>query len=506
MPSYILSLDAGTTSARAILFDRQGQMVDVVQKEIDQIYPRPGWVEHHPGALWLTQKLVAQELMNKRSLRAGDIAAIGIANQRETTLLWDRASGQPVHNAIVWQDRRTASLCEQLKAAGYEALIRQKTGLLPDAYFSGTKIRWLLDEIPGARRRAERGELAFGTVDTWLLWHLTQGRVHATDVSNASRTLLFNVHELKWDEELLRLLDIPAAILPKVHSSSEVYGHAAPDHFGGEIPIAGMAGDQQAATFGQMCTEPGLIKNTYGTGCFLMMNTGTRLIESRRKLLSTVAWQIGSEVQYALEGSIFIGGAIVQWIRDNMGFIQKAGDIEALALSVNDHGGVYFVPGFVGLGAPHWDPYSTGLLIGLNRDTRPGHIARAALEAICLQSVDVLQTMEKDSGLKVKELRVDGGAVENDLLMQIQADLSGYNLVRPQTTETTALGAAYLAGLAVGYWKDVEELKTHWRVERTFRPGLPAEDAAKRVGQWRRAVERSRAWNKEEGRTADEKA
>jgi glycerol kinase len=499
MSAYIVSLDAGTTSARAMLFDRNGQMIDAVQQEIPQVYPRPGWVEHQPGELWSVQRRVARELLQKQKLQAGDIAALGIANQRETTLLWDRASGRPIHNAIVWQDRRTAQICEQLKADGFESLIRQRTGLLLDAYFSGTKIRWLLDEIPGARRKAEKGELAFGTVDSWLLWHLTHGRVHATDVSNASRTLLFNIHKLAWDEELLDLLDIPAAILPQVRSSSEVYGSTAPEHFGGEIPIAGIAGDQQAATFGQMCIETGLVKNTYGTGCFLMMNTGTRIINSRHKLLSTVAWQIGNEVQYALEGSIFIGGAIVQWIRDNLQFISEARDIEALASSVEDHGGVYFVPGFVGLGAPHWDPYSTGLLIGLNRDTRPGHIARAALEAICLQSVDVLQTMEKDSGLKIKELRVDGGAAVNDLLMQTQADLSGYKLLRPNITETTALGAAYLAGLAVGYWQDLDELRTHWTVEQTFRPALSADEAGRRLDQWHWAVERSKGWGQPDG-------
>ncbi len=496
MANFIITLDAGTTSERAILFDQNGQIQGVSQREIQQHYPRPGWVEHNPEELWSTQKFVVRDLMSQQKLKAQDIAALGITNQRETVIIWDRQTGKPIHNAIVWQDRRTADYCDQLKEAGQEEMIRTKTGLVIDAYFSGTKIKWLLDEVEGARERAEKGELAFGTVDSWMLWRLTHGKVHATDVSNASRTLLFNIHELAWDKELLRLFDIPEAILPEVRSSSEVYGKTVPEHFEGEIPIAGIAGDQQAATFGQMCIEPGMLKNTYGTGCFMVMNTGKEAIESKHKLLTTIAWKIQDEVHYALEGSIFIGGAVVQWIRDNLRFIHEAGEIESLAASVKDNGGVYLVPAFVGLGAPHWDSYSTGTLLGLNRGTQPGHIARAALEAICLQSVDVLETMVKDSGLEPLELRVDGGAVANDLLMQTQADLAGLNIVRPAVTETTALGAAYLAGLAVGYWTDLEEIRGQWQAERTFSPAMPREEVQQIRKNWARAIERSKGWLK----------
>ncbi len=496
MPTFIITLDAGTTSERAILFDENGEIRGTSQREIEQFYPQAGWVEHNPEELWATQKFVVRDLLNQNNLSASAIAAIGITNQRETTIIWNRDTGKPIYNAIVWQDRRTAAYCDQLKAEGKEELVRSKTGLVLDAYFSGTKIKWLLDQVEGAREAAESGKLAFGTVDTWMLWRLTHGKVHATDVSNASRTLLFNIHTLQWDQELLTLFDIPESLLPEVRSSSEVYGHTVKEHFEGEIPIAGMAGDQQAATFGQMCIEPGMLKNTYGTGCFMVLNTGEQAIESKHKLLTTIAWKIGDTVHYALEGSIFIGGAVVQWLRDNLRFIDQAKDVENLAQTVEDNGGVYLVPAFVGLGAPHWDPYSTGTMVGLNRGTRQGHIARAAMESICMQSVDVLETMVKDSGLDPKELRVDGGAVGNNLLMQTQADLAGLTIVRPKVTETTALGAAYLAGLAVGYWDDPEKIKKQWQADRRFSPALPEKRVQEIKHNWHRAIERSKGWLK----------
>lgn len=495
MSKYIMTIDAGTTSERAIIFNKKGETIKTSQREFEQFYPKPGWVEHNPLEIWETQKFTINDVLEKQGASADDIAAIGITNQRETTLVWNRKTGKAIYNAIVWQDRRTANFCEDLKAKGLGDKIQKKTGLLIDAYFSGSKIRWILDHVDGAQELAEQGKLAFGTVDTWLLWKLTNGQVHATDVSNASRTMLYNIHDLAWDEELLEIFNIPKAMLPEVKSSSEVYGHTAKEHFGAEIPIAGIAGDQQSALFGQMCTEPGMVKNTYGTGCFLVMNTGKEAIKSENKLLTTIGWQVNGEVNYALEGSIFIGGAIVQWLRDNLHFVESSSDIESLAKSVEDNGGVYFVPGFVGLGAPHWDQYSTGLMIGLTRGTQKGHIARAALEALALQSMEVINTMALDSGIDLKELRVDGGASANNLLMQIQSDVTGLDIVRPEIVETTAQGAAFLAGLAVGYWKDMEEIKQIWKSDRRFKPS--GKDVSKLKHNWSRAVERAKAWVEE---------
>lgn len=495
MSEYIITIDAGTTSERAIIFDKKGAIVDSSQKEFEQFYPKPGWVEHSPLEIWETQKFTINDVLEKRKINASDIAAIGITNQRETTIVWDRKTGKSIHRAIVWQDRRTAGYCENLKAKGVMDKIQEKTGLLIDAYFSASKIRWILDHVAGAQERAEKGELAFGTVDTWLLWKLTNGSVHATDVSNASRTMLYNIHNLDWDDELLELFNIPKSMLPEVKQSSEPYGHTAKEHFGAEIPISGIAGDQQSALFGQMCIEPGMVKNTYGTGCFMVMNTGSEVIKSKHKLLSTIAWQVNGKVQYALEGSIFIGGAIVQWLRDNVTFVETSPEVEALAKTVEDNGGVYFVPGFVGLGAPHWDQYSTGLMIGLTRGTQKGHIARAALEALALQSMDVINTMALDSGIDLKELRVDGGASANNLLMQIQSDVTGLDIVRPEIVETTAQGAAFLAGLAVGYWKDMDEIKAIWKADKKFSPS--GKDVEKLKHNWARAVERAKAWVEE---------
>ncbi len=493
MSEYIITVDAGTTSERAIIFNRKGEIVNISQKEFEQFYPQPGWVEHSPLEIWETQKFTINDVLEKQGISAAQIAAIGITNQRETTLVWDRATGKTIYKAIVWQDRRTADYCEELKALGHEQSIQDKTGLLIDAYFSASKIRWILDNVEGAQERAEQGELAFGTVDTWLLWKLTGGKVHATDVSNASRTMLYNIHTLQWDDELLKLFDIPKGILPQVKSSSQIYGHTEKELFGASIPIAGIAGDQQSALFGQMCTEPGMVKNTYGTGCFLMMNTGGKVIKSRHKLLSTIAWKVGGEVSYALEGSIFVGGAIVQFLRDNLDFVDNAPDVEALAKTVDDNGGVYFVPGFVGLGAPHWDQYGTGLMIGLTRGTQKGHIARAALEAMALQSMEVIDTMALDAGIDQKELRVDGGASANNLLMQIQSDVTGLKIVRPEIVETTAQGAAFLAGLAVGYWNSKEEIQSLWAVDKTFDPsGVNVSEIKKR---WSEAVQRAKSWN-----------
>ena len=490
----ILALDQGTTSSRAIAFARDGRILASTQQEFRQIFPRPGWVEHDPLEIWSTQRDVAAETLRKAGLDAPDVAAVGITNQRETTILWERATGRPVANAIVWQDRRTASRCDVLRQAGHEPLFTAKTGLLLDAYFSGTKLAWLLDEVPGARERAARGELAFGTVDTWLAWQLTRGALHATDASNASRTLLFNIHSGDWDDELLGLLGIPRAILPRVADSSAVLGKTACDGLPHGLAIAGIAGDQQAALFGQACHRAGMAKNTYGTGCFLLMNTGERAAASRNRLLTTVAWRRGGRTAYALEGSVFVAGAAIQWLRAGLGLISRAGEIEALAGSLDDCGGVYFVPALSGLGAPYWDPHARGAIVGITRGTTKAHLARAALEAIAFQSAELLQAMTADSGIALTELRVDGGAAASDLLMQTQADFLGVPVVRPRIIETTALGAAYLAGLAVGFWKDEAEVAALWLRDRVFEPRLARDTAAGRLADWKRAVERSRAW------------
>ena len=490
--AYILALDQGTTSSRAILFDRRGRIRGQAQKEFRQYYPRPGWVEHDPEEIWRTQQSVAVEAVTDAGLTPRDIAAIGITNQRETVIVWDRETGRPVHRAIVWQDRRTAAACEALQSRSQ--LIRNRSGLLIDAYFSATKIQWILQHVKGARKRAEAGRLAFGTVDSWLIWKLTDGRLHITDDTNASRTLLYNLKTGMWDKDLLRLFDVPTSMLPEVRASSEVYGEGAPDSFWAGVPLAGIAGDQQAALFGQACHRPGMVKNTYGTGCFVVMHTGRKRVVSKHKLLTTVAWRIGNRVEYALEGSIFIAGAVVQWLRDGLGLIKHARDVEALAAQVPDTAGVYFVPAFAGLGAPYWDPYARGTCVGLTRGTTAAHLARAALEAIAYQTADVVQAMEADSGIRTKEMRVDGGASVNNLLMQFQADILRQRVIRPQITETTALGAAYLAGLAVGYWKKRSDLAAIWREERTFRPnGRPADGQA-RLAQWHRALRRAGKW------------
>lgn len=497
MAKYILSLDAGTTSNRAILFNHSGEIVATAQQEFEQIYPHSGWVEHDPEIIWQTQIKVAREVIQKAGIQASGIAGIGITNQRETTILWDRETGIPVYNAIVWQDRRTAGICDELKAKGLEKMVAEKTGLVIDAYFSGTKIKWILDNFQGARELANAGKLAFGTVDTWLAWKLSGGKLHITDVSNASRTLIFNIHTLQWDNELLELLDIPVSILPEVNPSSRNYGFTQKEIFGIEIPVSGIAGDQQAALFGQMCVEEGMVKNTYGTGCFVVMNTGNKPIVSKHKLLTTIGWQIGDEVTYAIEGSIFIGGAVVQWLRDQLGIINSSSEIEALAKQVETSGGVSFVQGFVGLGAPHWDQYATGAIIGLRRGTGKAHIARAALEAIAFRSMEVIETMVEDSGIELHELRVDGGAAVNDLLMQIQADSIQTKVVRPKVTETTALGAAYLAGLAVGFWKNQDEIKQQWQQDKVFQPVSDIAQIKKLIKDWKRAVERSKHWYEE---------
>jgi glycerol kinase len=497
MQKYILSLDAGTTSNRAILFNHSGDIVCTAQQEFKQIYPQSGWVEHDPETIWHTQLKVAREVIEKAGIAPAEIAGIGITNQRETTIVWNRETGKPIYNAIVWQDRRTAAICDDLKAKGLEKLVAEKTGLVIDAYFSGTKIKWILDNVPEARKLASAGKLAFGTVDTWLVWKLTGGKLHITDVSNASRTMIYNIHTLRWDEELLRILDIPNSILPEVKPSSEMYGATSKDIFGVEIPVSGIAGDQQAALFGQMCIEEGMVKNTYGTGCFVVMNTGSKPIASKHKLLTTIGWQIGNEVTYAIEGSIFIGGAVVQWLRDQMGIIQSSSEIEALAKQVETSGGVAFVQGFVGLGAPHWDQYATGAIIGLRRETGKAHVARAALEAIAFSSMEVIETMVEDSGIELNELRVDGGASVNNLLMQIQADAIQTKVVRPKVTETTALGAAYLAGLAIGFWKNMDDLKKHWQVDKIFEPVSETTQIKTLIKDWKRAVERSKHWYQE---------
>ena len=495
--SHILSLDQGTTSSRAIVFNAQGDSVALAQREFAQHFPHPGWVEHDPMDIWNTQLQVAREALQAAQQRGAHVSAIAITNQRETTVLWDRATGQPVAPAIVWQDRRTASQCDRLRQEGHAPLFQRKTGLVLDAYFSGTKLAWLLDHVPGARRRAERGELAFGTVDSWLIWQLTGGRVHATDSSNASRTLLFNLHTMAWDPQLLQVLNIPVSVLPQVVPSSGVLGDTEPSLLGRALPIAGVAGDQQAATFGQACFEPGMAKNTYGTGCFMLMNTGQRAVTSRHRLLSTVGWQgpLGrAQTAYCLEGSVFMAGATVQWLRDGLQMIRHAAEVEALAASVEDTGDVYLVPAFAGLGTPEWDSYARGTLVGMTRGTGRAHIARAALEAIALQSADVFDAMARDAGVPLRELRVDGGASRNNLLMQLQADLLGVPVVRPQVTETTALGAAYLAGLACGVWRDAHDIASLWQVDRRFEPRLSEVARRHKLQRWHEAVQRSRGW------------
>ena len=501
--SYILALDQGTTSSRAIVFDHAGQVVSVAQREFRQIFPKPGWVEHDACEIWSSQHAVALEAIRgvpgreESGTSATSIAAIGITNQRETAVLWDRTTGQPVANAIVWQDRRTAARCDELRASGKAALIQRKTGLVIDAYFSGTKLEWLLRNVPGACERAQRGDLAFGTIDSWLVWNLTGGRVHATDASNASRTLLFNVHTLDWDDELLALFGVPRSVLPQVVPSSGVLGETEPSLLGGALPIAGIAGDQQAATFGQACFAPGMAKNTYGTGCFMLMNTGDAPVPSRNRLLTTVGWQGPAgprRTAYCLEGSVFIAGATVQWLRDGLQIIQSAPEVESLAAEVEDTGDAYLVPAFAGLGTPDWDGYARGALVGMTRGTTRAHIARAALEAIALQSTDVFGAMSRDSGIALRELRVDGGASRNSLLMQMQADFLGVPVVRPQVTETTALGAAYLAGLATGYWKGADEISAQWRADRRFEPRLGDGERRAKLARWRQAVERAKGW------------
>jgi len=493
MKDFILALDQGTTSSRAIVFDNNGLPVAVAKKEFAQIYPQPGWVEHNPGEIWSTQISVAMKAITKAGLDSTGIASIGITNQRETTVVWDRTTGSPVYNAIVWQDRRTADYCDRLKAEGHGDAIIEKTGLIIDAYFSATKVKWILDNVKDARKLAERGQLAFGTVDSWLVWNLTRGQLHITDVSNASRTMLFNINTLKWDTELLKLFDIPESILPEVRSSSEIFGETS-GNFSSAIKVAGIAGDQQAALFGQMCIDPGMIKNTYGTGCFMMMNIGSKPIKSKSRLLTTIAWQIGKETHYALEGSIFIAGAVVQWLRDGLGIIRESADIEKLASKVKDSGGVYFVPAFAGLGAPHWNQHARGTIVGITRGTTSSHIARAALDSIAYQTLEVLLAMQEDSGIIIRELRVDGGATVNNNLMQFQSDLLQARVVRPKITETTALGAAYLAGLAVKYWNSLHDIKDQWQEDMTFHPHISAAEVNASTKGWHRAVSAAKAW------------
>jgi len=498
---YVLALDQGTTSSRAIVFDHAGQIKTIAQKEFRQIFPQPGWVEHDPNEIWSSQIGVAAEAITSAGLSGRDIAAIGITNQRETTVVWDRRTGLPIYNAIVWQDRRTAGLCDTLRAAGHEELFQRKTGLVLDAYLAGTKLRWILDNVPDARRRAEAGELAFGTIDCWLLWKLSGGTLHVTDATNASRTLLFDITRQAWDDELLAAMNVPRALLPEVRDSSSMYGDT--DLLGGgRIPIAGVAGDQHAALLGQACTRPGMVKNTYGTGCFMLMNTGETPIPSHNRLITTTAWRIDGRPSYALEGSIFIAGAVVQWLRDGLGIIRSAAEVETLAASVPDNGGVYLVPAFVGLGAPHWDPYARGSIHGLTRGATAGHLARAALESIAYQVSDLITAMQGDAGLTLTELRVDGGATANDTLMQFQADLLGVPVLRPKVTETTALGAAYLAGLAVGYWSGLDEIAAQWQVEHVFEPAMGREQVDALRGDWARAVERSKGWAQAEAGSA----
>lgn len=490
MEQYILSLDQGTSSSRAIVFDHKGQIKAMAQREFTQYFPKPGWVEHNPHEIWSSQASVIAEAIASIDITGLDIAGIGITNQRETTIVWDSETEEPIYNAIVWQDRRTSEYCDKLKAEGYTEFIRSRTGLIIDAYFSATKVKWILDNVPGARERAEKGKLMFGTVDTWLIWRLTRGEVHVTDVSNASRTMLFNIHTLQWDEELLRLFDIPLSMMPEVRSSSEVYGATKTTIFAHRVPIAGIAGDQQAALFGQMCVEPGAVKNTYGTGCFLLMNSGEKPIDSKNNLLTTVAWKIGDKVNYALEGSIFVGGSVVQWLRDGLGIIKSSGEVEELAASVPDTAGVYFVPALTGLAAPYWDQYARGSISGISRGTTAAHIARAALEGIAYQTLDIVDAMQRDAGIELCELKVDGGAARNNLLMQYQSDLLNTKVIRPCVTETTALGAAYLAGLAVGYWKSIDDIKQQWQAEKVFEPTVERVQINAAIDGWHDAVRR----------------
>jgi glycerol kinase len=492
--SVVLAFDQGTTSSRAIVFDHSGSILGVAQREFAQLFPQPGWVEHDPNEIWASQLQVAREVIANCALTPADIVAIGISNQRETTVLWDRATGQPVHHAIVWQDRRTASYCDELRAAGHTDTVQQKTGLIIDAYFCATKLRWLLENVPGARERAERGELAFGTIDSWLFWNLTGGQVHATDLTNASRTMLLNIHTCQWDEELLSLFQIPSAVLPEVLPSSHVYGETQADLFGGAIKLGGAAGDQQAALFGQNCTHKGMAKNTYGTGCFMLMNVGEQPVPSQNKLLMTIACGAGDHHEYAFEGSVFIAGAAVQWLRDGLGIINSSAEVETLAASVPDSDGVYLVPAFAGLGAPHWDSYARGTIVGITRGTNRAHIARAALEGIAFQVADVFDAMTKDAGNLIEELRVDGGACANDLLMQFQADIMQVPVVRPKVIETTALGAAFLAGLAVGFWSNGDEIAEVWQTDKVFVPAMPLNQVMKRRERWSEALRRAQAW------------
>lgn len=492
MQEFVLTLDQGTTSSRAILFSKSGKIISSAQKEFKQIYPNPGWVEHDPMEIWSTQASVITEAVLKENCKPENIAAIGITNQRETTVVWERATGKPVYNAIVWQDRRTAAQCDALRQKKLDKMIQEKTGLVADAYFSATKIQWILNNVPGAKEKAKTGELAFGTIDSWLIWHLTEGRLHITDVSNASRTMLFNIHTLEWDKELLDLFEVPASMLPEVRSSSEVYGETSGQLLGTKVPIAGIAGDQQAALFGHICNKPGMVKNTYGTGCFMLMNIGSKPMISKNNLITTIAWKVGGEVQYALEGSIFIAGAVVQWLRDELKIISSAAEIEEQASKVNDSGGVYIVPAFAGLGAPHWNQYARGTIFGITRGTNRNHFSRAALESIAFQTMEVLKAMQSDSGIEIRELRVDGGAAQNNLLLQFQADIIKAAVVRPEVTEVTAIGAAYLAGLAVGFWKNIEEIQQQWKINKRYEPG--SEDKEALIRGWHRAVEAVTFW------------
>jgi glycerol kinase len=494
MHQYVLALDQGTTSSRSMLFDKQGNVISVAQKEFRQIFPQPGWVEHDAEEIWSTQYGTMAEAVAKANITMRQVVGIGITNQRETTVVWERSTGKPVYHAIVWQDRRTASYCDELKAAGHAQLIQQKTGLVIDAYFSATKLKWILDNVADARKKAANGELAFGTIDTWLTWKLSGGEVHVTDVSNASRTMLLNIHTCEWDNELLKLFDIPKSLLPDVKPSSKVYGVTGSFVPDSRMPIAGIAGDQQAALFGPLCTQPGMVKNTYGTGCFMLMNTGEKAIASKNNLLTTIAWKINDKVEYALEGSVFIGGAVVQWLRDGLKIIRTSSEVEKLSQQVNDTDGVYMVPAFAGLGTPHWNPYARGTIFGLTRGSSNAHIARAALDSIAYQTYDVLKAMEADSGIQIKELRVDGGATVNNQLMQFQSDILNCKVVRPKITETTALGAGYLAGLAVGYWKNIDDIQHQWQVDRSFTPSLKEDKRNELVKGWQRAVKASIAW------------
>jgi len=493
---YVLALDQGTTSSRSILFKHDGTVAAVAQQEFPQIFPSPGHVEHDAMAIWKTQLATARAVIKKAKAKPNDISAIGITNQRETTVLWDKKTGKPLQNAIVWQSRITAPICERLKAQGLEETFRKKTGLVVDAYFSGTKMKYILDKHKGSRERAKRGDVLAGTIDTWLLWNLTGGKVHATDPSNASRTLVYNIHEMKWDEQLLGILDVPAAMLPEVKDSSGIFGYTDPKLFGAPIPIAGIAGDQQAATFGQACFAPGMVKNTYGTGCFILMNTGDKAVASKSGLLTTIGWRIGGKTTYCLEGSVFIGGAAVQWLRDGLKIIKKSPDVNKLADTVKDNGGVYFVPAFVGLGTPHWDPYARGIIVGLERGTTVGHIARATIESMAFQSRDVVEAMEKDSGVTLKELRVDGGATGSTMMLQFQADIMGVKVQKPVVAETTALGAAYLAGLATGFWKDQSDVTKNWALEKEYKPKMKSDARTKHITAWQEAVRRSMRWVK----------